>query len=189
MPRPVIQRIVEDPEDARRHSTYFITISSNYRPENENDQVIVENMFYDALAQAFQERLEYMLKWRRGFHPELFLAPPQIRIRVETGGHLKGSRVHAHVILHIEHTTNIQLDYHKLKHEIMEQILSGPLNSKVHGVYIHFELLRNEQEAREKYMKKKNKIVQQSQRAIARRNKNATRNVRLPRATKPRGRV
>lgn len=165
--RPNIRRVSEDAANPQRHSTYMITINTNVRPVDADDQVVVENLFYDALAAAFEEDLYNMLNWRRGYHPEHFTDDPQVNIRVETGDHPRGSRVHSHTLLHIEHTTNIQLDHNKIKSAVMRQILSGPLSSRVAGIYVHFELVRNVQRAWELYQKKKNKVVTQAKAVTA----------------------
>lgn len=176
--RAAISRVFEQEDDGVRHSTYTITVSSNYRPENPVDQANVEDLFYNALADSFDQDLENMLTWNRGFRPDLFLEDPSVAIKMETGGHKQGMRVHAHITLHIVHKTNIQLNYQKMKHVIMKHVLRNELGDKVKGLYLHYTLVKDSREAWEMYQKKKNQIARQSEASRKRTAKDAARQVR-----------
>lgn len=169
-PRVRVSRVRDTPPQARpqRRSHYEILINSNYRPTGPEDQMDMENRWYSAIADAFENEYPLMLNW---FTPGGRMALELIDsveapIRVETGQSPRGMRVHAHMRLDIRHRTRIQLDHTNMRRVLARHFLAHGLNEKVtfdpetgKGIYITYKLLRNPADAFEEYQRKKAQLV------------------------------
>lgn len=135
---------IEPRRKQNKHSGFFITINTNFNPK-EADQ-----HGYDC-AQRLRKAVKAMLTEEDRLKRIVkFLIPDtwstetikkiSSQFVVERGRHAKGSRIHSHAVLHIEHTSKIQLDIPKIKEEILPFFQGGPCNVK--NLYVNVKAIR-----------------------------------------------
>lgn len=127
-----------------KHSGFFITINTNFNPKQaeENGYDCAERLRKAVKAMLTEEeRLKRIVKF---LIPDTWsnetIKKIDSQFVVERGRHAKGSRIHSHAVLHIEHTSKIQLDIPKIKEEILPFFQDGPCNVK--NLYVNVKAIR-----------------------------------------------
>ncbi len=153
----VVKRIGEGKGTPQRRSRWGILINTNYKPLDNTDQAQQENALYNALEEVFSDYWEEILKWRKGYHPELIMGDPKTAIRTELGSDPRGMRIHAHAEFQIKHKTSLQIDYSKLRMVLDQVFLRHGV--KAPGLFLRVKLEHNDQDALRIYQEKKAKFI------------------------------
>lgn len=160
MPKITVEQATgESTHSAQRSSNYHITISTNVRPTTQAQT----NELIDALSRACEsvfgtdENLSRIVHFNKPNHywDDKYIQSVDMRHAPEVGGKPPtGGRVHTHVVLKIKHTSNITITHSVplIRKLFFDTGLFDPLGVK--NLYIKIQLIRNEQDALQRYLDK-----------------------------------
>jgi hypothetical protein len=146
-------------QQQNKHSGFFITINTNFNPkQNEEHASECAEKLRKAVKAMLteEERLKRIVK---------FLIPGDTwstdtikkvssQFVIERGRHSKGSRIHSHAALHIEHRSKIRLDIPQMQKEILP-FFEGGCTCNIKNLYINVKIIRVNQGIRN-YLTKEN---------------------------------
>lgn len=145
-------------KDTRRKSNYLITISTNVKPRDAAHQAQLSNALEDATRAVFDDdaNLERLIRFNKPNHrySEQYIQNIQVRSAPEVGTDPRGGRVHTHVNIRINHTSNITMKYSApmIKQLYFEQGTLQPLGVK--NLYIKIQLIADNRDAIKRYLSK-----------------------------------
>lgn len=152
------KRAAAPSEDNRRHSNYLITISTNVRPRDAAHQEQLSNALDEVTHSVFDSdaNLERLIRFNKPHHhySDQYIQNIAVRSAAEVGTDPRGGRVHTHVNVRINHTSNITMKYSApmIKQLFMD---SGALQALgVKNLYIKIQLIADIGEAIKKYLSK-----------------------------------
>lgn len=159
MPRIVVEQASgSSTSSAERQSNYHITISTNVRPttQHQTDQLV------EALAACSEHVfgtdacLARIVHFNKPGHywDDKYVQSVDMKHAPEVGNNPQGGRVHTHIVLKIKHTSNITITHSVpiIRKLFFETGRLEPLGVK--NLYIKIQLIRNEQEALQRYLDK-----------------------------------
>jgi hypothetical protein len=142
----------------KRESKYLITISTNRRPFNATEAVQMKTDLADALHRVFhdEDALSQFIFFNKPLHNMNNIDKINTKIGTEVGTGKRGQRVHAHVVFHIKHHSNISLKIPESVRIMRNLFLSTPELQKYNlpNLYINIRLMRNEAAATARYISK-----------------------------------
>lgn len=154
-----IANIASRNKDKIKHSGFLITINTNYNPkQNEGNATEcaekLRSAVYDLLHDT--DKLEKIIKFLIPGHTfsREYIKKVQGEFVIERGRHSKGSRIHAHATLHIDHYSKIHLDIPKIKEVLLPYFADG-CTCDIKNLYINVRAIRNDLGLRN-YLRKEN---------------------------------
>lgn len=145
-------------KDPRRKSNYLITISTNVKPRDAAHQQQLSEALEEATHAVFDNdaNLERLIRFNKPNHhySDQYIQNIAVRSAPEVGTNPRGGRVHTHVNVRINHTSNITLSYSApmIKQLFMD---SGALQDLgVKNLYIKIQLIADNKEAIKQYLSK-----------------------------------
>lgn len=146
------------PTDNHRNSNYLITISTNVRPTSPEHQQQLSAALEEATHAVFDSdaNLERLIRFNKPHHyySDQYIQNIAVRSATEVGTDPRGGRVHTHVNVKINHTSNITMQHSSpmIKQLYFNQDTLQPLGVK--NLYIKIQLIGDTQEAIKKYLSK-----------------------------------
>lgn len=124
-----------------KHSGFFITINTNYRPKAEGDaEEVAERLRKVVGAMLDNAGLERVVEFMVPGHT--FSGSTILNVDgefiIERGRHPKGGRIHSHASLHIKHRSKIRLNIPAMKEFLMEGFSDYPA---VKSVYVNIKAI------------------------------------------------
>ena len=134
--RSLKEPYVDDGKVRLRNSTFHVTCNTNFRPKtNEESRIAASNLRIAAQDTfANQARLIPLVTFLNGDQwSEKIIKDVDVLIGVELGTHPKGTRIHCHIKVAINHYSKIHLNPKVIKEHM---ILNSPGKPFVHYVHI-----------------------------------------------------
>lgn len=124
-----------------KHSGFFITINTNYRPKGEADAEEVAERLRKVVGRMLDnEGLARVIEFMIPGHTFSGKTIQNVEgeFIVERGRHAKGGRIHAHATLHIKHRSKLRMSIPGMKEFLMEGFSDYPA---VKSVYINIKAI------------------------------------------------
>lgn len=107
-------------EKGVRHSSFFITLNTNYKPEDMRDADSAGQSLRKAMKKMFaREGLEKIVTFMEGSWDDIISVDGEFV--VELGDHPKGNRIHSHATLHFTHRAKIRLDFPAMRQFVRDR--------------------------------------------------------------------
>lgn len=126
------------------YSKFHVIWSSNKNPETEAEAVVLVQQMSDIFEEVMAENPADFVKFKVGNLHLWEIDPSQwntenikkfkVRFVIEKGSHPKGSRVHLHAIIYMEHYLNLQLSRKVLKDLLCLRLEN--MNESVKGCFL-----------------------------------------------------
>ena len=152
------KRAAAPSDDNRRSSNYLITISTNVRPRDAAHQQQLSEALEQATHNVFDSdaNLERLIRFNKPHHyyGDRYIQNIAVRSAAEVGTDPRGGRVHTHVNVRINHTSNITMKHSSpmIKQLYFDQETLQQLGVK--NLYIKIQLIADNREAIKKYLSK-----------------------------------
>lgn len=135
-----------------KHSGFFITVSTNYRPKADEDAAEVAELLRKAMGemlsnQGLAEVIEFL---EAGSFTKQYIKTVEGEFIVERGRNARGGRIHSHASLHITHRSKIRMNIPAMKEFLMERLSSI---SAIKSVYINVKAIGSDKLIRD-YLRK-----------------------------------
>lgn len=134
--------------DPVRHSGFFITINTNYRPKAAGDASSCAETLRAGLREMYSNDglariVDFLPPYDSGVHhwdPDTILKVTGEFV-VERGTTRKGGRIHSHATLHIDHQSKIRLNIAEMKDIILAHFEGHDCGVKT--LYVHIDMITN----------------------------------------------
>lgn len=104
---------------ATKHSNFFLTINTNQQYRNDQHLESDRN-YFDGVINNISNNLKDYVKDSDNIWNEHNIKNVDVEYVCELGG--KKQSLHAHVLIKIEHNTNIKLDFDKIKNKVKNDL-------------------------------------------------------------------
>ena len=141
-----------------KNSSFLVTMNTNYRPKNNEEAKYLCASLTRGVEGAFKSpsMLIPYVKFLNGDQwSERTIKKVNVLIGVEIGNHQKGSRVHAHVKVEIDHYSKIHLNPVIIKEQVNLHLAKDNAGIMVHYVNIS---VRNSNNSIDSYVSKPFKL-------------------------------
>jgi len=132
-------------KEQNKHSGFFITINTNFNPKKDEDasSECAEKLRKGIKAMLTEEeRLKRIVKFLNDdTWSTTTIKKVSSQFVIERGRHSKGSRIHSHAALHIEHRSKIQLDIPQISKELLP-FLEGGCTGNIKNLYVNVRIIR-----------------------------------------------
>lgn len=128
------------------YSAWFITINSNQKPTTFSHMSTLEMKLKNGLRETLaKDNWPSLFKFKRGGIDDIKAI--DVKVSTEIGSHPKGSRVHVHAYIEVEHFARIHLNY-GVFHALVRENVMLP-----HNIYINIQPVKPQKNL-ERYLKK-----------------------------------
>lgn len=128
-----------------KHSGFFITVSTNYNPkQNESNAEECAEKLRKGMKNMLkeEENLKRIVRFLNGdTWSTTTIKKVSSQFVIERGRHSKGSRIHSHAALHIEHQSKIQLNIPEIS-VVLLPYLAGGCTSNIKNLYVNVKIIR-----------------------------------------------
>ena len=106
----------------KRHSTFFLTISTNQKYKLDDPHLESDAEFFDNSLRGILDNVGAYLKMDGDWTPET-IHTADIDYSVEIGHHPRGSALHAHILFRFQHSAKmLHLDYSAIKKKLLSDL-------------------------------------------------------------------
>jgi hypothetical protein len=147
-------------KDKVKFSGFHITISTNKRPQTEDDADALRMQLNVCIANTFthpnlKEFIAFLSEEQQKGHTYVMnIKDVDVQYAIELGSDAaRGGRIHAHVVLKISHTSRIKIDIPVFKAKVTEYLNMPGARFTVPNPYIHIVVMRNSKNLEEYLLK------------------------------------
>lgn len=134
------------PNPKVKHSSFFITISTNVAPEYQSDLQSVGKALNEAMESMLSEdNLKEIVKFLPGHEKDKYndvVEAVDGSFAVELGKKARGGRVHGHALVHIDHRSKIHLDRDEIQSFIKLSLFVRGIDLK--SIYVHIDAAKSD---------------------------------------------
>jgi hypothetical protein len=145
-PAPIVHR-----PPTKRYSSWLLTVSTNYRPKDNDEAEEIKYKLEDTLYEIFnsEELTGRILKFLNGGNISQ-IEDVWTEISVELGSHAQGGRVHAHVRASFAHFTRFHVSSAALR-DLVKEMMN---DNRIKGIYVHFQFVKTPHKYIDDYLRK-----------------------------------